>query len=156
MIAAGDNITGVFLVADEYGPDEEPRHVSFREYRGGPLHIWRLNGPLYGSKDSPYRWWDSFVKHITRVEKLVDLGFEPEKSTIEGVIEDAASNFKRGEDEPYVFYNPKTGMRLVLYVDDAITRRSEHETKRFYGALNMKYPLWSWSILTPAGRRSFY
>ena len=63
VIAAGD-ITGAFLVADEYGPDEEPRYVSFREYRGGPLHIWRLKEPLYGSKGSPYRWWDSFVKHI--------------------------------------------------------------------------------------------
>ena len=59
------------------------------------------------------------------------------------------SNFKRGEDEPCVFYNPETGMRLVLFVDDVITRGSEHETKRFYEALNKKYPLRSWSILTP-------
>ena len=61
----------------------------------------------------------------------------------------AASNFQKGINEPCVFYNPHTNMRLVLYVDDVITRGSEKETKAFYEALNDKYPLRGWDILTP-------
>ena len=150
VIASGD-IAGAFLAADDYPEGAEPRFVSFREYRGGPVHVWRLKGPLYGSKDSPYKWWESFCNFVTKVQSIVDKGFIPDKGqgTVDDIIESAASNFQRGIDEPCVFYNPHTGMRLVLYVDDMITRGSETATRQFYTALNDKYPLRSWDILTP-------
>ena len=153
VIASGD-ITKAFLKADDYGPEEEDRFVTFREYRGGPQHVWRLKGPLYGSKDSPYRWWDSFVKFVTQVQTLVEHGFDPkdkEGKSIEmnNLINTAASNFERGVNEPCIFYNKHTGMRIALYVDDVITRGSEKETRALFKAIDEKYPLRSWGILSP-------
>ena len=72
---------------------------------------------------------------MTKVQTIVDKGFKPDKGqgTIDEIIESAASNFQRGVDEPCVFYNPNTGisMRLVLYVDDMITRGSREATIQF-------------------------
>ena len=42
VVASGD-VSKAFLMADEYPIDSEPRYVSFRLYRGGPIRAWRLN-----------------------------------------------------------------------------------------------------------------
>ena len=40
-------------------------------------------------------------------------------------------------------------MRIALYVDDVITRGSEKETRATFKAIDEKYPLRSWGILSP-------
>ena len=146
VIACGD-VSGAFLAADEYPEDSEPRYVLFQEYKGGAMHVWRLKGPLYGSKDSPYKWWDSFVRHVTHMQKLVQQGWELEGENMYDAIERASQGFIKGVDEECTFYNPSTGMRLVLWVDDIISRGGREETIRFYTDLNETYPLRSWDIL---------
>ena len=40
-------------------------------------------------------------------------------------------------------------MRVVVWVDDVITRGTLEHTHDFYSRLNSKYPLRSWNILLP-------
>ena len=40
-------------------------------------------------------------------------------------------------------------MKIALYVDDVITRGSEQETRALFKAIDEKYPLRSWGILSP-------
>ena len=51
------DVSTAFLQADLYKEGECKRYATFREYRGGPLRVFRLLGPLYGSRDSPRRWF---------------------------------------------------------------------------------------------------
>ena len=82
------------------------------------MHVWRLKGPLYGSKDSPYKWWDSFLRNVTNMQVLVNQGYEIEGETMHDAIERASQGLMKGDDEECTLYNPSTGMRLVLWVDD--------------------------------------
>ena len=75
VIASGD-ISKAFLKADEYPEGSEPRYVRFRMYKGGPEHVWRLKGPLYGSRDSPQKWFESFARFMAAVQHMIEEGFE--------------------------------------------------------------------------------
>ena len=68
IISAGD-ISTAFLMANEYGPDEMPRYVGYKAYKGAKLRIFQLKGPLYGQRDAGYRWWESIS------EWLLEQGF---------------------------------------------------------------------------------
>jgi hypothetical protein len=75
VVASGD-ISKAFLKADEYPEGSEPRYVRFRMYKGGPEHVWRLKGPLYGSRDSPKLWFESFARFMAAVQHMIEAGFE--------------------------------------------------------------------------------
>ena len=61
--------------------------IYFQECKGGAMHVWRLKGPLYGSNDSPYTWWDRFVRHVTNMQRLVQQGWELEVEGMHDAIE---------------------------------------------------------------------
>ena len=64
---------------------------------GGEMHVWRLKGLLYGSTDSPYKWWGSFVRHVTHMQKLVQQpGWELEGENMYDAIERASQGFIKG------------------------------------------------------------
>lgn len=52
IIASGD-ITKAYLKADEFDPGSVDRYVKFRMHKHAEWKVWRLKGPLYGSRDSP-------------------------------------------------------------------------------------------------------
>ena len=112
---------------------------------------------MHGSVDSPYKWFESFTNFVTaydeyneKCQNLGKMGFELEGGT-ECADERkmrAVMAYAQGMNEPCVFYNRKTGMRLALFVDDVISKGSHSETVKFYEMLNEKYPLRSWDILS--------
>ena len=59
------------------------------------------------------------------------------------------NKYVQGEDEPCVFVNTTTGMRVVVFVDDIISRGTMAETEKFYAAVQGRYPMRTWSILSP-------
>jgi hypothetical protein len=67
------------------------------------------------------------------------------KEVIEGVV----NGFKQGENEPCVFVHPVTGLTVVLFVDDVITRGMPNDTTEFFNTLHKTYPLREWGILSP-------
>ena len=58
VVSVGD-ITGAFLVADEFGEGEMLRWVGYKPYKGAHMRVFQLLGPLYGQRDASYRWWES-------------------------------------------------------------------------------------------------
>ena len=153
VIASGD-ISKAFLKADEYPEGSEPRYVRFRMYKGGPEHVWRLKGPLYGSRDSPQKWFESFARFMDAVQHMIEEGFEFEGEWNDGagvqqLLEGTVNKYVQGEDEPCVFVNTTTGMRVVVFVDDIISRGTMAETEKFYAAVQGRYPMRTWSILSP-------
>ncbi len=124
VIASGD-ISKAFLMADEYPASAAPRYCYFKMYKGGPTRVWRLKGPLYGSRDSPKLWYESIRKF------MLNLGFT------------------QGFNEPCVFVHPATRLIVVLFVDGVITRGLPDDTADFFETLNKTYALRSWGILSP-------
>ena len=47
VVSCGD-ITGAFLLTDEYAHGDEPRFVGYKPYKGAHLRVLQLLGPLYG------------------------------------------------------------------------------------------------------------
>ena len=92
------DVSTAFLQADLYKEGECKRYATFREYRGGPLRVFRLLGPLYGSRDSPRRWFD----------------------TLKAELMTQAYGFIPCPTDPCAFHNPETGVRLALVVDDLL------------------------------------
>ena len=153
VIASGD-ISKAFLKSDEYPKDAEPRWVIFRMYKGGPEHVWRLKGPLYGSRDSPKLWHQTFVKFMSRVQSIIDQGFELDEAehtakSLQSAVSNTVNAFVQGKNEPCCFRHPVSGLKVVLFVDDIITRGMPDVTKSFYTAMNAEYPLREWSVLRP-------
>ena len=122
VISIGD-ISTAFLFGKEYGPDDTKRYVSYRAYKGGPLRIFQLLGPLYGQRDAPYRWWSTFC------EWMVDEGYEQSKN------------------DPCLFYHPKTNLRVACHVDDCITRGSRLAAREFWEKVDHKFRVKTWSVL---------
>ena len=155
VIASGD-ISKAFLRADEYPEGSEPRYVVYRMYKGGPVRVWRLRGPLYGSRDSPKLWYESFKRFMAVVQALIEdgTGFELDSSVhgnqdLSEVLDQAVSSYEQGVDEPCVFVNKVTNVRVVVFVDDILSRGSRENTTAFYTAIQSKYPMRSWDILSP-------
>ena len=155
VIASGD-VSKAFLKADEYPEGSEPRYVTYRMYKGGPVKVWRLKGPLYGSRDSPLKWYESFQRFMLLVQTVISeqIGFELDE-TVHGdsdlgeVLDAVCNSYVQGIDEPCVFVNRATGVRMVVFVDDLITRGSRQRTEELYTAIQSKYPMRSWNVLTP-------
>ena len=51
-LSVGDVATA-FLKGDEYSTSDRPRYVTYRQYRGSKLRVFRLKGSLYGQRDAP-------------------------------------------------------------------------------------------------------
>jgi hypothetical protein len=47
--------------------------------------------------------------------------------------------FIQGRNEPCLFRHPETGLVVVLYVDDVLSRGSEHDTDAFHLALGKRF-----------------
>jgi hypothetical protein len=162
VIATGD-VSKAFLMADEYPADSEPRYVRFKMHKDDPERVYRLKGPLYGSRDSPKLWYESFKRFMTTVSEVQGLGFEidtsmhketvsknSDKDTLLNTLaENTVNTYIQGANDPCCFINPVTGVKVALFVDDIISRGMPEETKAFYSKLNEKYALRSWSILSP-------
>jgi len=123
-------------------------------YKGGPTRVWRLKGPLYGSRDSPRLWYESIIRFVLNVELLGAQGFVIDDSahagrSVDDVAKKVSEGFSQGMNEPCVFIHPITGLIVVLFVDDIITRGMPDDTRQFFETLNNTYALRSWNILTP-------
>ena len=102
------DITGAFLVTDEYGPDELPRFVGYRPYKGAHMRLFQLLGRLYGQRDASFRWWESLSAWL------------------------ATQGFERSKHDQCVFTtNPVTHMRLAVNVDVILARGSRKQTEVF-------------------------
>jgi hypothetical protein len=45
-VTGSGDMAKAFLKVDEYPEGSEPRYVYFKMFKGGPVKVWRLKGPL--------------------------------------------------------------------------------------------------------------
>ena len=110
------DVSTAFLQASAYTIDDYIRYATYREYRGGPLRVYRLTGPVYGQRDAPRRWYDTVIHTLT-----TELGFI------------ACPN------DPCAFHHPITRVYLGLVVDDILARGPKLELEKFMETFQTKF-----------------
>ena len=120
------DVDTAFLQGQKYGPDDRPRYVALRMYKGAPLRVFRMAGSLYGQTDASIRFYRS----------------------LRTVLEDKMG-YIPGENDKCIFRHPSTGHRLVVHVDDGLSKGTRAVQEAFYTELAkhlaIKPPKW----LTP-------
>ena len=105
------DVSTAFLQSDEFPPEQDARYVYYQPHKGAKRYYYRLKGCLYGQRSASMSW------HNTISTWLKSQGFVP------------------GKNDPCIYINETTGMRLALVVDDILCRGPVESTKRFYEAL---------------------
>jgi hypothetical protein len=105
------DVSVAFLQSDAYGSHERLRYCSYRPCRGADDVMYRLLGPLYGQRSASRRWFETMSNWLL------------------------SEGFVQGKNEPCLFVHPCTGLSVVVYVDDIITRGGAKETAAFHGRL---------------------
>ena len=113
------DVAVAFLQSMAYGPEERKRYCSYRAYKGAAEKIYELLGPLYGQRSAPRRWYETLADWLTSDEV----------------------GFVQGSNEPCLFVHdhPVSGLSVVIYVDDLITRGSAEATAAFHEALGIRF-----------------
>ena len=110
------DVSVAFLQADEYGPGDAPRYVSYKPHGESEEYVFKLRGPVYGQRSAPRAWYET-----VRAWMVSEMGY------------DQACNDK------CLFVHPETGHRVVLFVDDFLCRGSVESSKGFYEALKGRF-----------------
>ena len=122
VLSAGD-ITTAFLKTDGYGPNEVPRWVVYKAYKGAKARLFQLLGPLYGQRDAGYKWWETLSKWLL------------------------SQGFIRSDNDKCLFTHPVTRMRIAVHVDDILARGSRVETELFWAKMEARFGLKTWEIV---------
>ena len=114
------DVSTAFLQADEYPSDMEARYVYYQPYPGASKQYYRLKGCLYGQRTSGMEWYNTLKTWLCE-----DMGFES------------------GKNDPCMFTNKLTGVKLVTVVDDVLLRGSIEQSlfyKHFEERFQLKDP----------------
>ena len=124
-----NDVSVAFLQSDSYPEDQTPRYVSYEKYRKSVESIFQLLGPIYGQRAASREWYFTLSRWLTSDEM----------------------GFKQGSNEPCLFVNPITGLKLVIYCDDFLVRGSGPESAKFHTALESRFDCrpGSRQVLTP-------
>jgi hypothetical protein len=109
------DVSVAFLQADAYTEGEAKRYCSWQQYRGAPVQYYQLLGPLYGQRSAGRRWFETVSAWL------------------------CADGFVQGKNDPCLFTNPVTGLVVVIYVDDVITRGGADVTKEFHDRFGARF-----------------
>ncbi len=111
------DVSVAFLQSTEYQPGERRRYCAYRPCKGAAERMYELLGPLYGQRSAPRRWFETLAGWLTSEEM----------------------GFVQGSNEPCLFVHPLTGLSVVIYVDDIITRGAAECTEAFHARLGSKF-----------------
>ena len=107
-------------------------YVSYKPYKDGKVHVFRLRGPVYGQRSAPRCWFKTLTHWLVH-----DMGYV------------------QGLNEPCAFAHPVTGHRLVIFCDDILCRGSRVESDRFYTAMADRFDCKDPTYLEVGGRLTF-
>ena len=106
---ASIDVTTAFLQALSYLDSDPPRYATYRPFRGAPVRVFQLTGPLYGQRDAPRRWYETVMSYLTKPPNP--------NNPKEGGL-----GFTKSPNDPSSFVHKTTGVRLGLVVDDILAR----------------------------------
>ena len=110
------DVSVAFLQAEEYGPNEAPRYVTFRPVKGGKEYVFQLRGPVYGQRSAPRAWYKTLAEWMIKDEGYV-----------------------RAKHDPCLFTHPITKHRVAIVVDDMLCRGGRDESAAFYLRLRERF-----------------
>jgi hypothetical protein len=130
-----NDVSVAFLQSDPYPLDQNPRYVSYEQYKKSVDSIFQLLGPIYGQRAASREWYHTLSRWLTS----------------------DSIGFIQGKNEPCLFINPTTGLKLVIYVDDLLVKGSSVESARFHTSLESKFDCrpGSRQVLTPENSVEF-
>ncbi len=102
------DVSVAFLQSSAYTEDESLRYCRWTQCKGAPEKYYQLLGPLYGQRSAGRRWFETLSAWLV------------------------SDGFVQGKNDPCLFTNPVTGMVVVVYVDDIITRGDSDVTDAFH------------------------
>jgi hypothetical protein len=118
------DVSTAFLQADEYEPDAITRHVYYQPGPNMPRVYYKLRGCLYGQRTASMEWYRTLCTHLV------------------------SEGFRVGKNDPCVYVNPITKVRLVVVVDDILCRGSRQATEAFYTSLAARFKVQEPTFLT--------
>ena len=130
VIAMGD-VRTAFLQAYRFGADEKTKYVVLRLGKNVPWKVYKLLGPLYGQRDAPLRWYETFKDFMLE------------------------EGFTAGKNDVCIFYNAKTKMKVALHVDDVLTRGGRSETEAFFERMRSRFNMKVVEYIEPGTSRVF-
>ena len=130
-LAIGD-VGTAFLKGDEYKPHEPQRYVAYKAHKTARLRVFRLRGSLYGQVDASMRLFISLKNWM-----INDQGFVQSKNDV------------------CLFRHPTTGLKVLIHVDDNLSRGTRECTTRFWEAMDKRFGLKHWSFIESGEQKRF-
>ena len=115
-VLAACDIDTAFLQGMEYGPGDKPRYVAIKMYKGAPLRVYKLRGSLYGQREASMRWYKTLAPFLVK-----ELGYT------------------QGDNDLCSFIHEKTRHRVVIHVDDLLTRGTLEHSQQFFKLLQRRF-----------------
>jgi hypothetical protein len=102
------DVSVAFLQSSAYTADEALRYCRWTQCKGAEEKYFQLLGPLYGQRSAGRRWFETLSAWLIK------------------------DGFTQGKNDPCLFTNASTGLVVVVYVDDIITRGDAVDTAAFH------------------------
>jgi hypothetical protein len=102
------DVSVAFLQSSAYTEDDPLRYCRWKQSKDAPEKYYQLLGPLYGQRSAGRCWFETLSTWL---------------------IQDG---FVQGKNDPCLFTNTSTGLVVVVYVDDIITRGEPEVTAAFH------------------------
>ena len=110
------DIRTAFLQSDNYDPHEQARYIkASNPMEPTKLIFARLLSPMYGQRSAPRRWEDTLAPWLE------------------------SQGFKRGKNEPSVFYRQDDDLLILVYVDDLMIDGDYDSVHEFIRALMARF-----------------
>ena len=107
------DIKTAFLQTTQFGEDEPYKYMVIWNPFTEAWEYYRLLAPLYGMKSAPVRW----------------------EQTLSDFLESPEMGFRKGKNQPCIYWNPKTDLLIAVYVDDILADGDEADVKDFFEKL---------------------
>jgi len=128
-----NDVSVAFLQSNPYPKDQAPRYVEYQPYAHSHKWLFELMGSIYGQRSASREWFKTISSW------LISEGFVGDDSDQVCNHVTSAQSHKRGRNEPCLFINPTTQMKVLLYVDDICARGSLVESNKFHDALEKRF-----------------
>ena len=113
-VISTNDVAVAFLQSVGFAEDDA-RYVSYKAYREATEHLFRLHSPLYDQHCASKKFY------LTMSSWLCEQGF------------------KQTRNEPCLYVNAETGMRVVVVVDDLLVRGPVDQTDLFHDTLESRF-----------------
>ena len=119
-VVSSIDINTAFLQGGEFHDSDPDRYVYYQPYEEAEKIYYQLTGCLYGQRGASMAWYTTLKTWL---------------------CDPKGQGFVAGKNDPCMFVNPRTGLRLAIVVDGIICRGSKEATEMFYRDLGSRFDI---------------